>query len=39
MLIAEVRAETRNVFGLFSCESWLVHEVQIFVFVVLCITI
>jgi len=39
MLIAEVRVESRNIFGLFSCESLLLHRVQIFMFVVLCITI
>jgi len=37
MLIAEVRVETRNVFGFFSCESLLLHGVEIFMFVVLCI--
>jgi len=39
MLIAEVRLETNNIFGLFSCESLLLHGVEIFMFVVLCIAI
>jgi hypothetical protein len=39
MLIGEARVETRNVFGLFSCESLLLHGVQIFVFVLLYVAI
>ena len=39
MVVAEVMVETRNVFVLCSCESLLLHGVQIFMFVVLCIII
>ena len=39
MLRTVVMVETRNVFGLFSCESFLLYGVEIFVFAVLCCTI
>jgi hypothetical protein len=39
MVIAEGRVEIRKVCGLSSCESLLLHGVQIFMCVVLCIII